>query len=89
MHHFRYSLLVRTIPAGHFQFEDYGVKVEETGADMVSLPSLTHSRTRIEALLSLLTQYTVTPINLPEVAEDWAKKHHLPQPMLQQVADVG
>ena len=88
MHRFRYSLLISTIPAGQFQFEDYGVKVEEAGADTVSLPSLTHNRTRIEALLSLLVQHAVTPINLPEIAEDWAKENHLPQPKLQQVADA-
>ena len=88
-HTFSYWLMTQPLPAGRFMFEDYGVRVSSADGENACLPSLTHSRTRINDLLTLLMEHTVTPINLPEVAEDWAKENHLPQPRLQQVADVG
>lgn len=88
-HTFTYRLITQQIPAGQFFFEDYGVRVDDSGGESLCLPSLTHSRTQIHALLTQLLEYGVSPISLYDVAEDWAKENHLPQPRLQQVADVG
>jgi len=79
LHTFRYFLLTRQIPAGRFCFEEYGVMVEETGVGSAQLCHLTHSRPKIQELLGLLIQCAVTPIDLPDVVEDWAKENHLPQ----------
>ena len=43
----------------------------------------------IGLLLALLLEYDVSPASLYDVAVDWAKENHLPQPRPQQVADVG
>lgn len=88
-HTFSYWLLTRQFPAGRFMFEDYGVRVSSADGESACLPSLTHSYTRIHRLLSLLFEYDVSPVGLYDVAEDWAKENHLPQPRLQQVADGG
>ena len=77
-HTFRYWLITQQIPIGRFAFEDYGVTVEEEGGERVCLRSITHSRPRIEALLALLLEHAVTPLNLPDVVEDWANKNCLP-----------
>lgn len=88
-HSLSYWLITRQIPAGQFTFEDYGVRVSAADGESACLPSLTHSYTLIHHLLTLLLENAVTPISLHDVAEDWAKENHLPQPRLQQVADVG
>lgn len=85
-HTFQYTLLIRHIPAGRFSFEEYGVAVSEDGGDCAQLPGITHSRSRIDALLALLMEHTVSPTGLCDVVEDWAKENHLPQPMSRQVA---
>ena len=88
-HMFSYWLITQQIPAGQFTFEDYGVRVSSADGESTSLPSLTHSHTQILRLLTRLQEHGVSPINLYDVAADWAKENHLPQPRLQQVADVG
>lgn len=87
-HTFTYWLITRQITAGQFTFEDYGVRVSTANGESACLPSLTHSYTLIHHLLTLLLENAVTPIGLYDVAEDWAKENHLPQPRLQQVADM-
>ena len=87
-HTFHYFLLTRQLPAGALLFEEYGVQVAEEGGDCVQLPGLTHSRSRIDALLDLLIKHAVSPAGLFDVAEDWAKENHLPQPKPQQVVEV-
>lgn len=87
-HILHYLLVSRQIPAGKFFFEEYGVKIEDVGRDSTCIYPITHSRTRIDNLLSVLIRNAVTPATLPDVVEDWAKENHLPQPKLQQVAKV-
>ena len=87
-HTLHYLLLSRQIPAGSFFFEEYGVKIEDVGYDSACIYPVTHSRTRMEELLSLLIRHAVTPVALPDVVDDWAKENHLPQPKPQQVANV-
>lgn len=88
-HTFYYFLLTQQLPAGRFLFEDYGVKVAEAGADSTQLPGITHSRSHIQGLLTLLIGYAVSPTSLGDVVEDWAKENHLPQPGARQVVHVG
>ena len=87
-HRFSYWLITTQIPAGQITFEEYGVRVTSADGESAALPSLTHSYSRILSLLVLLAENTVSPINLYDVAVDWANENHLPQPMLQQVADM-
>lgn len=87
-HTFHYSLLTRQLPAGAFLFEEYGVQVAEDGGSCVRMPSITHSRSRIDTLLALLVEHAVSPIGLYDVVEDWAKENHLPQPKPQQVVEL-
>ena len=70
-HTFHYFLLVDEITAGSFTMEDYGVKIEEAGGESAEIRSLTPSQNRIGSFLTLLTDSLVTPVNLPEVVEDW------------------
>lgn len=87
-HTFRYSLLTRQLPAGAFLFEEYGVQVAEEGGSCVQLSGLTHSRSRIDTLLALLVEHTVSPISLYNVVDDWANENHLPRPKPQQVVEM-
>lgn len=89
LHTFRYVLLTRQIPAGSFSFQEYGVMVEETGVYSARVCNVTHSYPKIQELMALLVQHAVTPVDLPDVLEDWAKENHLPQPEPQQVANMG
>ncbi len=89
LHTFRYHLLTRQSPTGPFSLEEYGVMVEETGLAGTRIFPITHSFPKIQDLMTLLVHYAVTPTNLPEVVEDWAKKNHLPQLLPQQVVNVG
>lgn len=87
-HTFQYTLLIGHIPVGRFSFEEYGVAVSEVGGDCARLPGITHSRSRIDALLTLLMDHTVSPTGLFDVVEDWAKENHLPQAMSRQVVHI-
>lgn len=79
LHTFHYTLLVQPVRIGTFEVEAYGVKVEESGGECAVLNSVSYSRTKIDALLRLLTEHAVTPVNLSEVVEDWQEKKRLPQ----------
>lgn len=85
LHTFRYFLLTHQLPIGKFYMEDYGVRVEEVGVGSTQICRVTHSRPRIEELLALLLRHAVTPVNLFEVVEDWAKEKRLPYPAQQAV----
>lgn len=87
-HRYSYWLITTQIPAGQISFEEYGVRITAADGESACLPSLTHSYSRIGSLLALLAEHTVSPSHLYDVAADWAKENHLPQPMLQQVADM-
>ena len=70
-HTFRYYLLIEKILTDSFTCENFGVRIEEVGGSISAIPAITPSYTRIRELMELLCQNTVTPINLPEVLEDW------------------
>ena len=70
-HTFRYSIVVDEVLAGNFTCEDFGVKVEETGGECSIIRGITPSQTRIKGLIALLTEHLVTPVNLPDVIQDW------------------
>lgn len=89
LHTFRYILLTQQNPTGPFFLEEYGVRIEETGSTGTRIFPITHSFPKIQMLMELLVRHAVTPTNLPEVAEDWAKENHLPRFLPQQVAEVG
>jgi len=78
-HTFRYWLITEHLPLGRFSFEDYGIKVDEPGGEIVCIPSITHNRSRIETLLTLLMEHKVSPVNLADVVEDWTNENRLPQ----------
>lgn len=71
LHTFHYYLLSQDIHTDQFSCEDFGVKIVGSDGTSVSIPNITPSYTRIMELMRLLTEHTVTPINLPEVIEDW------------------
>ena len=89
LHTFRYYLLTHQCSTGPFFLEDYGVLVEEAGSEQASIFPITHSAAKIQELMTLLVDYAVTPTNLADIVEDWAKKNHLPQLSPQQVAKPG
>ena len=84
LHTFRYHLLTCQSPTGTLSLEAYGVMVEETGLAGTRVFPITHSLPKIQNLMALLVTHAVTPTNLPEVVEDWAKENHLPQLLPQQ-----
>ena len=88
LHTFRYHLLTRQSPTGPFFLEEYGVAVEECGVERATLFPITHSFPKIQTLIDLLIGCAVTPTNLPDVAQDWAKENHLPQLSPQQVPEI-
>lgn len=65
-----YVLVDEMEVAGGFACESYGVKVALDG-EAVSIPNITTSVTRIDALMELLTRNFVTPSTLRDVIEDW------------------
>jgi len=78
LHTFRYSLLTQHCPVGPFFLEEYGVLVEETGIERTTLFPITHSHSKIQALVTCLIDHVVTPTNLADIVEDWAKENRLP-----------
>ena len=48
----------------------YGVQVELKGEE-ASVPDLSPSRRRVEALAAALVRGTVTPVGLRDVVDDW------------------
>lgn len=69
---FDYYVLIGEVDTGPFFCESYGVAVAQRGTQYVSrVPNVTTSAGRIDQLLSLLLDHVVTPVNLPEVLQDW------------------
>lgn len=69
---FDYYVLIGEVDTGPFFCESYGVAVAQSGTEHICrIPNITTSAGRIDRLLSLLLDCTVTPVNLPEVLQDW------------------
>ncbi len=71
-HCFNYYILIDEIAyAGDLVCENYGVKISVPGGESASVPDVTLSAGRIEALAALLLRNCVTPSTLRDVVEDW------------------
>ena len=71
-HCFEYYVLIGQMEVGgHFACESYGVKIREPGVGTTSIPDLTVSTERIDALIELLIRNTVGPSSVRDVVEDW------------------
>ena len=68
---FSYFLTVEAVCSGTFCWENYGVRITEEGVDSVCIPGLTTSATRIDELLTILTDNVVGPVGLRDVVDDW------------------
>lgn len=70
-HRYRYYVLVGEMPLGGLACESYGVKVVSEDGEEASVPNITVSTARIDALLELLARNAVSPVNLRDVIDDW------------------
>ena len=71
-HHFDYFVVVGEMEVGgRFACESYGVKVAEPGGDTATIPNLTVSVSRIDALMDLLVRNSVGPTGVGDVVQDW------------------
>jgi len=68
---FHYYLMVEVIETGRFCCESYGVRIAEDQAHTESVPFLTTSALRIDALMTTLVDNGVGPSGLRDVVEDW------------------
>ena len=71
---FDYYILVDQMEvSGGFACESYGVRIvgREGSSDCISIPNLTVSISRIDALMEQLTRCFVTPITAADVIDDW------------------
>ncbi|MGE4276798.1 MAG: DUF6514 family protein [Lawsonibacter sp.] len=68
---FQYFLTVDQVATGSFCCEDYGVRITEENGNSSAIPSITTSAMRIDELMTLLVEYQVGPIGLPDVVADW------------------
>lgn len=69
---FDYYVLIGEMDTGAFFCESYGVAVVETETGCICrVPNITVSAARIDRLMTLLLEHAVTPVNLPEVVQDW------------------
>lgn len=71
---FDYYILIDQMQVnGGFACESYGVRItgQGQGADSVSIPNITTSISRIDALMDLLTGHFVTPATAADVIADW------------------
>ena len=67
-----YIIIDQMATGGIFACESYGVKVASpNGSEEASIPNITVSVTRIDALMELLTRNFVTPTTLADVVADW------------------
>ncbi|MBR2667259.1 MAG: hypothetical protein IKD96_03770 [Oscillospiraceae bacterium] len=67
-----YSLLVDEVPCGaSLLLENYGIRIDISGGDSISLPGITPLRREIEDLLALMCRNAVTPATAMDVTEDW------------------
>ena len=64
---YEYYLLAET---GEHDLEQYGVKIAD-GEDGAVLRDVTSSQRNIQALGELLMDFSVTPVALRDVVEDW------------------
>ena len=70
-HRYRYYVLVGEMPLGGLSCESYGVKVAGGDGEEASVPNITVSAARIDALLELLSRNAVTPAHQRDVIDDW------------------
>ena len=70
-HRYRYYVLVGEMPLGGLACESYGVKVAGGDGEEASVPNITVSAARIDALLELLSRNGVSPAHLRDVIDDW------------------
>ena len=68
---YRYYVLVGEMPLGGLSCESYGVKVVGEDGEEASVPDITVSAGRIDALLELLSRNSVSPAALRDVIDDW------------------
>lgn len=68
---FRYALLIDPISSGCFFCENYGVLISEANGDQASIPGITSSAARIDELMTLLIEHSVSPTTLADVVADW------------------
>lgn len=68
---FDYYILIEEIHAGGLCCEHYGVLVRDGSGNRSAVPGITPCRSRLEGLLALLMDNVVTPIDLPDVIQDW------------------
>lgn len=70
-HTFRYFLVVDQVQSGETAWEDYGIGISEENGERAVVRGITPLRRRIEELAGRLMEYAATPVNLPELVEDW------------------
>lgn len=71
-HCFHYYVTIGEMEVGdRFACESYGIKIVEDGGDMVAIPNITISISRIDGLMELLTRNTVGPAGARDVVNDW------------------
>lgn len=68
---YEYYLLVEEVRAGNFFCEEYGVSVKEKSGEESEIRGITCQKQRVEDLLSLLCEYSVSPVTLGDVLADW------------------
>ena len=69
---FRYYILIDEMDVGPFSCESYGLRVVDTdGAAESSVPNITCSVSKIDALSELVVRQAVSPAHLRDVIEDW------------------
>ena len=68
---YEYYLLVE---AGENDWEHYGVKITADGGS-AALRDITASQREIQALGALLLNFSVTPVTLRDVVEDWLARN--------------
>lgn len=69
--YFHYYLTVDQVTADGFFCENYGVRIAEENGNSSTIPSITTSATRIDALITQLVDHQVGPIGLSDVVADW------------------
>lgn len=68
---FCYFLTIQEEETSCFFCENYGVRIVEEGGDACDLPAITTSASRIDELMTLLVDNTVSPAGLADVVADW------------------
>ena len=68
---FHYYVTVDPVETPNFFCETYGVHIEESSGEQAAVRSITTSATRIDELITLLTDHLVGPASLRDVVEDW------------------